>query len=61
MVLPILFWLINSVRPTPYFNLDFKATIEKQRINKVQAVLHVIKRFYQNGGVSQFELGKLAW
>ena len=61
MVLPMLFWLINSVRPTLYFNIDFKATIEKQRINKVQAVLQVIKRFYQNGGVSKFELRKLAW
>ena len=54
MVLPMLFWLINSVRPTLYFNLDFKATIEKQRIKKVHAVLQVIKQFHQNGGVSQF-------
>ena len=29
MVLPMLFWLMNSVCPPLYFNLDFKATIEK--------------------------------
>ena len=32
MVLPLLFWLMNSV----YVNLDFKATIEKQHINKAK-------------------------
>ena len=36
MVLPMLFWLMNSVCPTLYFNLDFKATIEMQRINKTK-------------------------
>ena len=30
----MLFWLMNSVCPPLYFNLDFKATIEKQHINK---------------------------
>ena len=36
MVLPMLFWLMNSACPTLYFNLDFKATIEKQHINKAK-------------------------
>ena len=34
MVLAMLFWLMNSVFPPLYFNLDVKATIEKQHINK---------------------------
>ena len=34
MVLPMLFWLMNSVCPPLYFNLYFKTTIEKQHINK---------------------------
>ena len=38
MVLPMLFWLMNSVCPPSYFNLDFKATTEKQHIKK--AMLH---------------------
>ena len=36
MVLPILFWLMNSVCPTLHFDLDFKATIETQDINKAK-------------------------
>ena len=61
MVLPMLFWLINSVCPMLYFNPDFKATIEKQHINRAKLFY---KSFYdsaKNGGVSQFESGKLAW
>ena len=56
----MLFWLINSVCPALHFNLDFKATIEKQQINTAE-LLQVIERFCLNGGVSQFESGKLAW
>ena len=44
-----------------YFNPDFKATIEKQHINRAKLFY---KSFYdsaKNGGVSQFESGKLAW
>ena len=36
MVLLMLFWLMNSVCPTLSFNLNFKATIEKQHINKAK-------------------------
>ena len=34
-----------------YFNLDFKATIEKQQINTAE-LLQVIERFCLKGGVS---------
>ena len=36
MVFPMLFWLMNTVCPALYFNLEFKATIEKQCINKAK-------------------------
>ena len=36
MVLPVLFWLMNSVCPMLYFNLDFTTTIEKRHINKAK-------------------------
>ena len=36
MVLPMLFWLMNSVCPMLYFNLDFTAAIEKRHINKAK-------------------------
>ena len=35
-VLPMFFWLMNSVCPPLILNLDFKATTEKQHINKAK-------------------------
>ena len=63
MVLPILFWLMNSVCPTLYFNLDFKATIETQHINKAKLPYKSSNDYanLKNGGISQFESRKSAW
>ena len=51
---------MKSVCPMLYFNLDFKATIEKQHINKAELFYKSSNDSAKNGGVSQFELGKLA-
>ena len=51
---------MNSVCPTLCFNLDFKATIEKQHINKAKLSYKTTNDSVKMA-VSQFELRKLAF